>query len=116
MSVAELSREGLSTVARLESEAPFQPLPSVELTVVIPTLNEGDNVPLIVQRLNRALAGIAWEAVFVDDDSADGTADAVRAPWHGAKAISAVCNGSAGAALARLASRACWRAPRPILR
>jgi hypothetical protein len=79
MSVAELSREGLSTVARLESEAPFQPLPSVELTVVIPTLNEGDNVPLIVQRLNRALAGIAWEAVFVDDDSADGTADAVRA-------------------------------------
>src|SRR5271155_431231 len=56
MSIAELSREGLSTVARLEPEAPFQPLPSVELTIVIPTLNERDNVPLIVKRLKRALA------------------------------------------------------------
>jgi dolichol-phosphate mannosyltransferase len=50
-----------------------------ELVVVIPTLNERDNVPLIVERLNRVLAGIAWEAIFVDDDSPDGTADAVRA-------------------------------------
>ncbi|HVH80893.1 MAG TPA: glycosyltransferase family 2 protein [Stellaceae bacterium] len=51
----------------------------VELTVIIPTLNERDNVPLIVERLNRVLAGIAWEVIFVDDDSADGTAEAVRA-------------------------------------
>jgi dolichol-phosphate mannosyltransferase len=50
-----------------------------ELAVVIPTLNERDNVPLVVQRLNRVLAGIAWEAIFVDDDSPDGTADVVRA-------------------------------------
>ena len=50
-----------------------------ELAIVIPTLNERDNVPIVVQRLNRALAGIAWEAIFVDDDSPDGTADVVRA-------------------------------------
>ena len=50
-----------------------------ELAVIIPTLNERDNVPLVVERLNRVLAGIAWEAIFVDDDSPDGTADAVRA-------------------------------------
>ena len=50
-----------------------------ELAVIIPTLNERDNVPLVVERLNRALAGIAWEAIFVDDDSPDGTADVVRA-------------------------------------
>src|SRR5580693_9372884 len=50
-----------------------------ELAVVIPTLNERDNIPIIVERLNRALAGIRWEAIFVDDDSPDGTADAVRA-------------------------------------
>jgi dolichol-phosphate mannosyltransferase len=50
----------------------------VELTVVVPTLNERDNVPLVVERLNRVLAGLAWEVIFVDDDSADGTADAVR--------------------------------------
>src|SRR5579863_5364710 len=49
-----------------------------ELAVVIPTLNERDNVPLVVERLNRVLAGIAWEAIFVDDDSPDGTADVVR--------------------------------------
>jgi dolichol-phosphate mannosyltransferase len=50
-----------------------------ELAVVVPTLNERDNVPLLVERLNEALAGIAWEAIFVDDDSPDGTADVVRA-------------------------------------
>ena len=49
------------------------------LAVVVPTLNERDNVPLLVERLNEALAGIAWEAIFVDDDSPDGTADVVRA-------------------------------------
>jgi dolichol-phosphate mannosyltransferase len=52
---------------------------SPELAVVIPTLNERDNVPILVERLNQVLAGIAWEAIFVDDDSPDGTADAVRA-------------------------------------
>jgi dolichol-phosphate mannosyltransferase len=50
-----------------------------ELAIIIPTLNERDNVAIVVQRLNRVLAGIAWEAIFVDDDSPDGTADAVRA-------------------------------------
>jgi dolichol-phosphate mannosyltransferase len=53
--------------------------PPPELTIVIPTLNERDNVPIIVQQLNRVLAGIAWEAIFVDDDSPDGTAEVVRA-------------------------------------
>ncbi len=52
---------------------------AAELVVVIPTLNERDHVPLVVERLNRVLAGLAWEAIFVDDDSPDGTADVVRA-------------------------------------
>ena len=50
-----------------------------ELAVVIPCYNERANVVPLVQRLRLALAGIAWEAVFVDDDSPDGTAAAVRA-------------------------------------
>jgi dolichol-phosphate mannosyltransferase len=50
----------------------------VELAVVIPTLNERENVAALVDRLERALSGIRWEAVFVDDDSPDGTADLVR--------------------------------------
>lgn len=50
-----------------------------DLTVVVPTLNERDNVELLVDRLANALEGIAWEVVFVDDDSRDGTANTVRA-------------------------------------
>jgi dolichol-phosphate mannosyltransferase len=50
----------------------------VELAVVIPTLNERENIAALIDRLGTALAGIRWEAVFVDDDSPDGTADLVR--------------------------------------
>lgn len=48
------------------------------LTVVVPTFNEARNVPEIVNRLNSVLEGVAWEVVFVDDDSPDGTAEIVR--------------------------------------
>jgi dolichol-phosphate mannosyltransferase len=50
----------------------------LELTVVVPTFNEIDNVEPLLEALDLALAGIHWEAVFVDDDSPDGTADCVR--------------------------------------
>ncbi len=59
--------------------APRQWQSTAELAVVIPVLNECDNVALMVERLTRALADIRWEAIFVDDDSPDGTADVVRA-------------------------------------
>ncbi len=49
-----------------------------ELTVIVPCFNERDNVIPLVERLDVALAGIAWEVVFVDDDSPDGTAAEVR--------------------------------------
>ncbi|AYJ86451.1 glycosyltransferase family 2 protein [Sphingomonas paeninsulae] len=50
-----------------------------ELSVVVPTYNEAKNAPLIVAALSRALVGIRWEVVFVDDDSPDGTASHARA-------------------------------------
>ena len=50
----------------------------LEIAVVIPTFNESANVATLVARLDQALAGRAWEAVFVDDDSPDGTAEAAR--------------------------------------
>lgn len=50
-----------------------------ELSVIVPTFNEADNVAEIVRRLEGSLSSIAWEAIFVDDNSPDGTADAVRA-------------------------------------
>jgi dolichol-phosphate mannosyltransferase len=48
------------------------------LAVIIPVYREAANVAPLVARLQAALAGVAWEAVFVDDDSPDGTAEAVR--------------------------------------
>ena len=50
----------------------------VELSVVVPCFNERANVETLVRRLAAALGGVSWEAVFVDDDSPDGTADEVR--------------------------------------
>jgi len=49
-----------------------------ELSVVVPTYNEAENVPLLVEKLNVVLAGIDWEVIFVDDDSRDGTAKVAR--------------------------------------
>jgi len=53
--------------------------PAPELTVVVPTFNERDNVALLVEKLRHALVGIDWEIIFVDDNSPDGTAMAARA-------------------------------------
>ena len=53
----------------------FEP---AEITIVIPTLNERDNVPVLIDRIAAALDGIVWEAVIVDDDSKDGTIEVVR--------------------------------------
>lgn len=52
--------------------------PLVELSVIVPTFNERDNVDPLIALLEKALAGIRWEVVFVDDDSPDGTATTVR--------------------------------------
>jgi dolichol-phosphate mannosyltransferase len=51
---------------------------AVLLSIVIPTFNEAQNVREIVRRLDRTLGDIAWEAIFVDDNSPDGTASTVR--------------------------------------
>lgn len=52
--------------------------PGPELSIVVPVLNERDNVLELFRRLRTALAGRSWEVIFVDDDSPDCTADEVR--------------------------------------
>src|SRR5689334_19361626 len=52
---------------------------SIELTIVIPSFNERDNVEPLIRRLEHALAGIDWEVIYVDDDSPDDTSAKVRA-------------------------------------
>ncbi len=49
-----------------------------ELAVIVPTFNERENVVPMVNALQRTLAGIDFEVIFVDDDSPDGTAALVR--------------------------------------
>ena len=48
-----------------------------ELSLVIPTFNEAGSVGPLVERLEAALRGLRWEALFVDDDSPDGTAEII---------------------------------------
>ena len=50
----------------------------IELSVIIPTFNELANIEEMVRRLESLLQDIAWEVIFVDDDSPDGTAAEVR--------------------------------------
>jgi dolichol-phosphate mannosyltransferase len=50
----------------------------IDLTVILPTFNERENVREIIARLEDALVGLRWEILFVDDDSPDGTADLIR--------------------------------------
>ena len=59
--------------------AQTQTTPRVELSVVLPTYKERDNIVELIRRLDATLAGVAWEAIFVDDNSPDGTADAAKA-------------------------------------
>ncbi|HUK47540.1 MAG TPA: polyprenol monophosphomannose synthase [Terriglobales bacterium] len=52
-----------------------------KLAVVIPTLNEAGNIPVLLDRLSAAIANapVDCEFIIVDDGSTDGTADVARA-------------------------------------
>lgn len=53
-------------------------MPAPELSLVIPTLNERDNIVPLLAEIEQALDGVSWEAIFVDD-SRDGTDGAITA-------------------------------------
>ena len=50
-----------------------------QLSIVVPTFNERENIRPLLALLQKTLDGTNWEVVFVDDDSPDGTAEEVRA-------------------------------------
>ena len=49
-----------------------------DLCVVIPTLNERENIGILLSRLRATLEGVRYEVIVVDDDSSDGTSAEVR--------------------------------------
>lgn len=53
-------------------------LSPLRLSIVVPTFNESKNVQELLRRIEATLGARGWEIIFVDDDSPDGTATAVR--------------------------------------
>ena len=51
---------------------------ALELAIILPTLNERDNLAPLVARIQEALGLDGWEVLVVDDNSADGTAEEAR--------------------------------------
>jgi dolichol-phosphate mannosyltransferase len=62
-----------------ETDPAHAPLrPGAELSVIVPTFNERENISELIARLVACLGDRSWEVVFVDDDSPDGTAGLVH--------------------------------------
>lgn len=77
-------------------------VPTPELSVIIPTYNERENIQRLLPRLAAALADVSYEVVVVDDCSPDGTGDAVgdlARAGHPARLISKPVKEGIGAAL-----------------
>src|SRR5512135_755170 len=67
-----------SSAPRIGDSVSNVPRLAPELTVVVPTFNESGNIAILVERLRQVLSELEWEAIFVDDDSPDGTGAEVR--------------------------------------
>lgn len=53
---------------------------TLDLAIILPTLNERGNLGPLVERIDLAIGtAAAWEVIIVDDNSGDGTADEARA-------------------------------------
>lgn len=44
-----------------------------DISIVVPALNEGENLSMLAERVSKAMAGWAYELIVVDDDSRDNT-------------------------------------------
>jgi dolichol-phosphate mannosyltransferase len=54
---------------------------------VIPTYNERENLPVLLQRIQRALQGVTYEVIVVDDNSPDGTWEVAEEASRGSAAV-----------------------------
>ena len=49
-----------------------------ELSLIVPTYNERENIPPLVERIHKSLSNFSYELIVVDDNSPDGTAEVAR--------------------------------------
>jgi dolichol-phosphate mannosyltransferase len=49
-----------------------------DVSILVPTINEAENLPLLTQRIAAAMAGRSYEIIIIDDNSQDGTAGVCR--------------------------------------
>jgi len=78
MSVLAAASEDIASIERKALADSYAAGPALELAVVIPTYNEIENIPVVLSAVAKALRGIEWEIVFVDDNSPDNTAGLIR--------------------------------------
>jgi dolichol-phosphate mannosyltransferase len=74
----EATRASVSSPAPSTGGSQSPPQSAPELSLVVPTFNEHDNIPYLIEVLKTALAQIAWEVIIVDDNSPDGTAELAK--------------------------------------
>ncbi len=74
MSAVDASMRASNVELRPESVPASGLRPAPELSIVVPTFNEKDNVPKLVELLKTVLPPTGWEVIVVDDNSPDGTA------------------------------------------
>src|SRR5437588_8018440 len=72
-------------------------LPGCAVSLVLPALNEGENLDRVLPELKKALVGLGptYEIIVVDGGSSDGTVEIVRK--HGARLVSQKLPGFGGA-------------------
>src|SRR4051794_21316559 len=65
---------GLTSMDQITS----QDVREIELSLIVPTFNERENIVPLIEKIESALDGIRWELIVVDDNSPDGTSNQVR--------------------------------------
>lgn len=100
--VIDALRDGATTAGRCDFEGPKAPaagsstgfvypgkrvtLPATpvaetdfcEVSIVVPTINEAENLPMLIKRIGTVMANAVYEVLIIDDGSQDGTVEVCR--------------------------------------